>query len=265
MSRKSFVQVSVLALLLLAFLAVPASVQAGGVCGGKYVVDAGDTLNSIASRCGITVSAITAANPGVADPLKAGQTLTLPVGSSGGGVTSTIVSSDTTTTTTTTYVTPTVTNSSGTHVVQFGETFSSIAYRYGLSVNQLWAANPQVANINYVYVGQVLTIPGGGSTSTTDLKPLSYGNVPAGTPHSGVRLVNKSSSREIYVSLQGDTKDGIRVIYEYPVKGTLKVNVPVGDYTYVAWVNEQKFVGYFHLSKGSDRTVIFYNKESKAE
>jgi hypothetical protein len=78
-------------------------------------------------------------------------------------------------------------------------------------------------------------------------------------------LVNKSRTPDIYVSLQGETRDGIRVIYEYPVGGFLKVKVPSGDYTYVAWVNEQQFVGYFHLGQNSDRTVTFYNNESKAE
>jgi hypothetical protein len=77
--------------------------------------------------------------------------------------------------------------------------------------------------------------------------------------------VNKSSSPDIYVSLQGETQDGIRVIYEYPIGSFLRVKVPTGDYTYVAWVNEQKFVGYFHLGQSSDRTVTFFNQESKAE
>jgi LysM repeat protein len=280
MSRKIFTQVSFLALLLIALLAIPAGAQAGGVCGGTYVAEAGDTLNSIATRCGTTVSAINTANPGVSDPLRAGQTLNLSsTNSSGSAVTSTIVSSDTsytattTTTTTTTssnynnYVAP-VTYNNSTYVVQYGDTFAAIAYRYGLSINQLWAANPQVWNINYIYAGQVLYISSGGgtvATSTTQSQPLSYGNVPAGTEYSYVRLVNKSQSKEIYVSLQGETVDGIRVIYEYPVEGSLKVKVPTGNYTYVAWVNEQEFVGYFRLRKGSDRTITFRNSESAAE
>ncbi len=274
MSRKVFAQVSVLVLLLLALLAIPASVQAGGVCGGTYVVEAGDTLNSIATRCGTTASAITAANPGVGDPLRAGQTLNLSSTTSGGGaVTSTIVSSDASYTATTTtivntnYVAP-VTYSNGTHIVQYGDTFSAIAYRYGLSVGQLWAANPQVWNINYIYGGQVLYIPSGGQsvyTPVSELEPLTYGNVPAGTPYSTVKLVNKSASRDIYVSLQGSTIDGVRVIFEYPVQSSLKVKIPAGDYTYVAWVNEQEFVGYFHLGKDATRTLTFRNSESTAQ
>lgn len=276
MSRKIFTQISVLALLALTLIAIPASVQAGGVCGGTYVVESGDTLNSIAARCGITASAVTAANPGVTDPLRAGQTLNLSSTGSSGAVTSTIVSSDagyivTTTTTTTTvnpnYVAP-VTYSNGTHIVQYGDTFSAIAYRYGLSVGQLWAANPQVWNINYIYAGQVLYIPSGGQSSYTpvsELEPLTYGNVPAGTPYSTVKLINKSASRDIYVSLQGSTIDGVRVIYEYPVGSSLRVKIPAGDYTYVAWVNEQEFVGYFHLGKDATRTLTFRNSESTAE
>jgi hypothetical protein len=80
-----------------------------------------------------------------------------------------------------------------------------------------------------------------------------------------VRLVNKSSSKEIYVSLQGSTVDGVRVIYEYPVEGSLRVKVPAGDYKYVAWANEQQFVGYFHLGGDSIRTLTFRNSGTEAE
>ncbi len=281
MSRKMITQVSVLALFVFALLLAPVPAQAGGACGGTYIVDSGDTLSSIASKCGTTVSAIAAANPGVADPLKAGQSLKLPSGASTGSVTSSIVSTDSSGSTTTYvdytptyYATPTYSN--GTYIVQYGDTFSAIASRFGLNTYELWGANPQVWNINYLYAGQVLYIPTpGGQTyytpsypvmaPTAEPEPLSYGHVPEGTPYATVRLVNKSQTPDIYVSLQGETRDGIRVIYEYPVGGFLRVKVPTGDYTYVAWVNEQKFVGYFHLGQNTDRTVTFYNSESKAE
>lgn len=267
MSRKSFTQILVLGLLLAAFLAVPASVQAGGMCGGKYTVDAGDTLNSIAARCGISVSAITSANPGVADPLKAGQTLTLPVGTNAGGVTSSIVSSDSTYTTTNTnttinntYVAP-VTYNNGTYIVQYGDTFSAIAARYGLTINQLWAANPQIWNINYVYAGQPIYIPSSGGyvgsyTPISEMEPSSYGNVPSGAPYGTVKLINKSSG-DAYISFQGNTNDGIRVIYEYPVTKSTRVKMAAGSYTYVAWVNQKEFVGYIDLNKLNTQTITF--------
>jgi LysM repeat protein len=269
MSRKIFIQVSVLVLLLLAFLAIPASAQAGGACGGKYIVDAGDTLSSLAVRCGTSVSAITTANPGVADPLRSGQTLTLPGSSnSGSGITVSIVSSDTKNYNPYIPPTATVTYSNRTYIVQYGDTFSAIASRYGVSINQLWAANPQVWNINYVYAGQAIYIPttSGGTVYTpiSQLEPLSYGNVPAGAPYGAVRLVNKSGG-DIYVSIQGSTRDGIRVIYEYPVSGTMKANVPAGWYVYVAWVNGQKLEGQFDLGKDSEHTLTFYNNKTVVE
>jgi len=267
MSRKIFTQISVLALLMFALLAIPDSAQAGGVCGGTYVVDAGDTLASIASRCGTSVSVITTANPGVVDPLHSGQTLTLPgSGSSGSGVTVNIVSSDTYTYNTNNYSpAPAVTYSNGIYIVQYGDTFSAIASRYGLSISQLWAANSQIWNINYLYAGQVIYIPTVGYIPVAELEPLSYGRVPLGTPYSTVKLVNKSSSTDIYVSLQGVTRDGVKVIYEYPVEDSLKVKVPTGEYTYVAWANAQEFVGYFHLGQGVDRTLTFSNNQAAAE
>ena len=51
--------------------------------------------------------------------------------------------------------TPAPTN---THVVASGETFSSIATKYGLTVTRLKALNPTVTNINSIRVGQVLII-----------------------------------------------------------------------------------------------------------
>ena len=270
MSVKGFAQISVVVLLLLAFFAIPAVVLAGGVCGGAYIVDAGDTLNSIAAKCGTSVSAITAANPGVADPLRSGQTLNLPGNStSGSSVSSSIVSSSSTTTTyTTSNYSPPPTYNNGTHIVQYGDTFSAIASRYGLSVNQLWAANPQIWNINWIYVGQLIYLPSHSASSTTytdTSAPLSYGTVPAGTAYGRVRLVNKSSG-DIYVSLQGTTRDDVHVINEYPVgSGSMTVKVPAGWYVYVAWVNGQKYVGEFQLGRDSDHTLTFSNSKTIVE
>ena len=268
MSVKVFAQISILALLLLAFFGTPLGAQAGGVCGGIYVVDAGDTLNSIAARCGTSVSAITTANPGVADPLHSGQTLNLAgSSSSGNSVTSSIVSGDTNNYNTyNNYnsTSSTVNYSNGTYIVQYGDSFSAIASRYGLSVNQLWAANPQIWNINYLYAGQLIYLPGYSAASMATSVPLSYGTVPAGTPYASVRLVNKSSG-DAYISLQGTTRDGNHVINEYPVTGSMKVKVPAGWYVYVAWVGGQKYEGQFQIGKDSDHTISFYNNKIGVE
>jgi len=52
----------------------------------------------------------------------------------------------------------------GTHIVQRGETLSSIAMRYGVNMWTLAQANG-IINPNHVYVGQRLTIPGGVCTT----------------------------------------------------------------------------------------------------
>jgi len=243
MSPKTFTQVSVLIVVLVTFLADPGNAQAGGVCGGTYVVERGDTLNTIAARCGTTVSAIYAANPGISGYLYAGQALTLP-GSN--------------------YANPCNCPPSGygsTYIVRYGDTFSGIAMWYGVSVSALWSANPQIVNINYVYPGQVIYLPGSSPITivpvTTEPPALSYGIIPAGTDYGKVYLSNRAKA-DAYVSLQGTIKDGSHIIKEYPVSGNMNAKIPAGWYTYVAWVGGEKFVGQFRLSPGADVTITFY-------
>ena len=241
MSRKPLAQVFVLILILVALLAVPGNARAGGVCGGTYVVEWGDTLDKIAAMCGTTVSAIYAANPGISGYLYAGQILVIPGRD---------------------YCNCPPVSYKGTYIVQYGDTFSGIALLYGVSIKDLWAANPQIWNINYLYAGQVINIPGSSwfsivPTRTETPVSLSYGSVPAGTPYGKIKLSNKAKT-EVYVSLQGTTRDGFHVINEYPVGGTMEVKVPAGWYIYVAWVGGRKFEGQFKLGGGSDHSITFY-------
>lgn len=73
-----------------------------------------------------------------------------------------------------------------TYTVVSGDTFSKIARRYGLTVAQLQALNPQVTNINLIHVGQVLNVsgtpsvivatnvnPNTGQVNTTNVPPVS--------------------------------------------------------------------------------------------
>jgi LysM repeat protein len=145
MSHKAFTQVSVFVLLLLAFLAIPGSTQAGGGCGGTYIVQGDETLDVIAWRCDTTVSALYAANPGFSGYLYAGQTLVIP-------------GADYNYYNNYNYYAPV--SYSSTYIVQVGDTFSGIASRYGVSINDLRAANPYLWDINYLYAGQVIYVPG---------------------------------------------------------------------------------------------------------
>jgi|ERR1700733_3578747 tyrosinase len=46
-----------------------------------------------------------------------------------------------------------------TYVVQQGDTLSGIAQRFGVSLQALEAANPQIHDPNKIYPGQVITVP----------------------------------------------------------------------------------------------------------
>jgi len=97
----------------------------------EYIIQPGDTLYAIARRFGITLPALLAANPQIADPalIFPGQRITIPVPG------------------------PTV------YVVQSGDTLAGIAGRFGLTLAQLLAANPQITNPNLIFAGQQINIP----------------------------------------------------------------------------------------------------------
>ncbi|MBQ7391910.1 MAG: SafA/ExsA family spore coat assembly protein [Clostridia bacterium] len=65
-----------------------------------------------------------------------------------------------------------------THTVVSGDSMWKIAVKYQVGLSEIKAANPQIANPNLIYPGQVLTIP------TTDSSVLSY-------EKEVVRLVNE--------------------------------------------------------------------------
>lgn len=50
----------------------------------------------------------------------------------------------------------------GIYIVQGGDSLSSIATRFGLTVPELWAMNPTIENPNVIYSGQRIRVTGGG-------------------------------------------------------------------------------------------------------
>ena len=46
------------------------------------------------------------------------------------------------------------------HIIKRGETLYSISRDYRVSIAQLLAANPSITNMNVIYVGQTINIPG---------------------------------------------------------------------------------------------------------
>ncbi|MHB8625231.1 MAG: LysM peptidoglycan-binding domain-containing protein [Aggregatilineales bacterium] len=118
-----------------------------------YVVQPGDTLFRIALRYNVTVAQIAALN-GIANPnlIFAGQTLQIPTG--GPVVTATPPPPGVTVTP------PPGGGGTTTYVVQSGDTLFRIASRFGVTVAAIVQANG-IVNPNLIFVGQVLTIPGG--------------------------------------------------------------------------------------------------------
>jgi LysM repeat protein len=119
-----------------------------------HVVQRGETLWSIAARYGTTVNAIVRTNGLVnANYIYAGQRLAIPAGGSGAGGA----------------VAP-----GGTYTVRAGDTLSSIAARHGTTVGAIVGANG-LANANYIYAGQRLTISGGAGGSSSSSGGTSAG------------------------------------------------------------------------------------------
>lgn len=119
-------------------ICIPVAPTPGPCPGGfLYTIRAGDTFFSIARRFGISVDALAAANPGV-DPnrLQIGQQICVPApapapGPCPGGFLYTIRS---------------------------GDTFFSLARRFGITLQALLSANPGV-DPNRLQVGQQICIP----------------------------------------------------------------------------------------------------------
>ena len=207
--RYSTVIPTIVLIALLGVLAgTPTPAAAWYDCGTSYIVQWGDTLGSVAGRCGTSVSALRLANPNLGYWLYAGQTLWLPGAYLPGGDGADVyyvARGDTLKKLAARFGTSmdAIANlngiwnynliyegqrllipasggyppppppsspppSSGTYVVQWGDTMRKLAARFGVSLTDLIAANPQVTNPNLIYRGQVIYLPGAGSLYTVE-------------------------------------------------------------------------------------------------
>lgn len=116
--------------------AVTGAPQASGV---RHTVRPGETLSGLARWYGTTVQAIMQANGLRSTTIFVGQVLFIPTGGGGGGGGH---------------------NCSQYYYVQRGDTLSSIARWFGVSVNALAQANG-ISNPSRIYAGQKLCIPSG--------------------------------------------------------------------------------------------------------
>jgi LysM repeat protein len=205
MLTKRFFQLFLLIALVFASFAATGPALAWSGCGTSYVVQWGDTLGTIANRCGTTIAALNQANPGIGYWIYAGQTLWLPgayLDNGNGYATYVVARGDTLRSVAARYnttmdvlaslngiynynliyegqrlIVPTTSVSpapapqpaptaAGTYVVQWGDTLRKIADRMNINVNDLIAVNPQLWNPNLIYIGQVIYLPQSASLYT---------------------------------------------------------------------------------------------------
>lgn len=202
MSIKKIFQFFILLALLFGFFFLPQPVMGdSGVCVSSITVASGDTLQKIANRCGTSINAIKLAN-NIKDinAIQVGQVLLLPgalIDGTGSNDIYIVNHRDTlgliaklfkTTVSYLLNLNPSITNanliyagqrlnvpetgispqptpqpSGQTYTVKKGDTMYKIAAHFKIPLSTLAKANPQVVNINRIYVGQKLNIPASSS------------------------------------------------------------------------------------------------------
>ncbi|MDW7675740.1 MAG: LysM peptidoglycan-binding domain-containing protein [Bacillota bacterium] len=109
------------------------------VCSGfLYTIVRGDTLAQISTRFGVRLVDIIIANPQIINPdvIFAGQVICIPIPP------------------------PADIECPGfLYTIQAGETLAILAQRFGITVQQIFAANPQILDPNRVFAGQTICIP----------------------------------------------------------------------------------------------------------
>ena len=201
----------------------------GGAGGGRvHVVRAGQNLAQIARYYGTTVQAIVQAN-GLRNPnfIWVGQRLVIPSGGWSGGGTRGGGS----------------TAGSRVHVVQRGENLSRIAARYGTSVWAIMQANG-LGNANYIWVGQRLRIPAGGSGG-------SGGGSSSG---GGGRWIDVDLSSQRVRAYQGNTLLRTMVVST----GIARYPTPTGRFKILSKYPSVTMSGPGYYLPGVPHTMFFY-------
>lgn len=109
-----------------------------------YTIQSGDTLSTIAKKFNTTVTRLLELNPTITDVSRiyVGQVIKV------------------TATNPTTNPTPTpLTSASKSYIVQPGDTLSTIAKKFNVTVNDLLALNQSITNVNLIRVGQTINVP----------------------------------------------------------------------------------------------------------
>ncbi len=110
------------------------------------------------------------------------------------------------------------------YTIKWGDTFSSIAKKFGNTISELSTANPKILNINKIYVGQKITIPAREkrilnqwdldfcvSYVTSELQYLMFG-IPVDPLYQMAKI---KQSRGEYTQAGADLRDGARSVTRF--------------------------------------------------
>jgi LysM repeat protein len=120
-------------------------------CGNTYIVSLGDTLYSIAEKCGLRYVVLININYELSDPGKIypGQVIRLTAEEPLSYYTQPVSGPDQ----------PYGLQPDGVYIVRKGDSLARIAYLYGTTLYELYQANPELGGRPNVYAGQAIRLP----------------------------------------------------------------------------------------------------------
>jgi LysM repeat protein len=237
------VLIVVLVFTLVATFLMPASVfaQSSEQAGKVHVVRRGDTLVKIALRYGVSVTALTRANNlRNANVIYVGQRLLIPTKNRAAASNTAQPAAN-------------ITSSGSVHVVRRGDTLAKISQRYGVTIAALRKVN-NIRNINRIYVGQRLQIPG----RTPQKQAASAPKVVSPSVASGKKWIEVDLSSQRLIAHQGDS-----VVLRTKVStGLRNTPTPVGRYAVRTKVRRQTMTGPGYSLPNVQWVMYFYRDYS---
>lgn len=221
------------------------STSGSGSSTSSYHVKSGDTVSGIASRVGVSTTALLSANKlSQRSVIYPGQTLRVPHGSSGGGAVSTAATSS---------------GSSKSSVkISSGDTIGSIAASHHVSVAALLSANG-LTYTSTIYAGKTLVIPSSSSAAATAAAP-ARADVSAAVGLSAEQRQNAATIVAVGRSL-GVSDRGIVVALAAAMQESSLRNLPHGDRDSVGLFQQRPSQGWGSAAKLQDpvyATKLFF-------
>lgn len=175
-----------------------------------YETGAGESIYDIAAKLGVTKDYIVQNNPTAADGIDRGMTLYFPIAENGNAETAAAAPE----------------NSVQIHVVEQGQTLYGLAKRYGVTVEELIAANPD--SENGIKIGQKLNIPAVTTVNAGQQVRDAFGR-------NTVQMPAPEASAPVYHTLQtGESIYSVAKQYNSSIEGIISSNPGLKPAEYTA-------------------------------